>query len=124
MSMLGRQPARAAMTAGDIGDNTIGSNKIINASIVAADIGALDASVMSGVMPVGVTGGSGLTDVSPANLATSAADITAPALYSTTIVGPVTIPNLTINGNLTVMTELNVTGNTTIAATGQLNIIG
>ena len=61
MSMIGRQPARAAMTADDIGNNTIDSNKIINSSIVAADIGALDASVMTGIMPVGVTGGSGLT---------------------------------------------------------------
>ena len=67
--MIGRQPARAAMTADDIGNNTIDSNKIINNSIVAADIGAIDASVMSGVMPVGVTGGSGLNAVSPANLA-------------------------------------------------------
>ena len=63
MSMIGRQPARAAMTADDIGNNTIDSNKIINSSIVAADIGALDASVMTGVMPVGVTGGSGLDAV-------------------------------------------------------------
>ena len=67
--MIGRQPARAAMTADDIGNNTIDSNKIINSSIVAADIGALDASVMTGIMPVGVTGGSGLNAVSPANLA-------------------------------------------------------
>ena len=64
MSMLGRTPARAAMIADDIGNNTIDSNKIINASIVAADIGALDASVMTGVLPVGVTGGSGLDAIS------------------------------------------------------------
>ena len=37
--MLGRTPARAAMTADDIGNNTVDSNKIINSSIVAADIG-------------------------------------------------------------------------------------
>ena len=102
MAMIGREPARAAMTAGDIGDNTIGSNKIIDASIVSADIGATEHR----------------------NLATLPENITAPALYSTAIIGPVTIPNLTVDGNLTVMTELNVTGNTTIAATGQLNIIG
>ncbi len=58
------------------------------------------------------------------NPATIASDITAAASYSTAIIGPVTIPNLTVNGNLTVMSELNVTGNTTIATTGQLNIIG
>ena len=51
-------------------------------------------------------------------------DITAPASYSTAIIGPVTVPNLTVNGNLTVMTELNVTGTTSIASAGQLNIIG
>ena len=38
MSMLGRTPARAAMTADDIGNNTVDSNKIINSSILAADI--------------------------------------------------------------------------------------
>ena len=58
------------------------------------------------------------------NPATLLNDITAPASYSTAIIGPVTVPNLTVNGNLTVMTELNVTGNTSIATAGQLNIIG
>tara|TARA_Y100000310_G_C20481794_1_gene715033 strand:+ start:168 stop:656 length:489 start_codon:yes stop_codon:yes gene_type:complete len=58
------------------------------------------------------------------NPATLLNDITAPASYSTAIIGPVTVPNLTVNGNLTVMTELNVTGNTSIASAGQLNIIG
>jgi hypothetical protein len=58
------------------------------------------------------------------NPATLLSDITAPASYSTAIIGPVTVPNLIVNGNLTVMTELDVTGNTTIASAGQLNIIG
>ena len=58
------------------------------------------------------------------NPATLLNDITAPASYSTAIIGPVTVPNLTVNGNLTVMTELDVTGNTTIATGGSLNIIG
>ena len=58
------------------------------------------------------------------NPATLLNDITAPASYSTAIIGPVIVPNLTVNGNLTVMTELNVTGNTSIATAGQLNIIG
>ncbi len=58
------------------------------------------------------------------NPATLLNDITAPASYSTAIIGPVTVPNLTVNGNLTVMTELNVTGTTSIASAGQLNIIG
>ena len=58
------------------------------------------------------------------NPATLLNDITAPASYSTAIIGPVVVPNLTVNGNLTVMTELDVTGNTNIASAGQLNLIG
>jgi hypothetical protein len=58
------------------------------------------------------------------NLATLGSDFTAPVNYSTALVGPVTIPNVTVNGNLNVMTSLNVTGNVSIATTGSLNIIG
>jgi hypothetical protein len=58
------------------------------------------------------------------NLATLGGDFTAPVNYSTALVGPVTIPNVTVNGNLNVMTSLNVTGNVSIATTGSLNIIG
>ena len=72
-----------------------------------------------GIFSGRVTHGS-VTD-NPASLLN---DITAPASYSTAIIGPVTVPNLIVNGNLTVMTELNVTGNTTIASAGSLNIIG
>jgi len=58
------------------------------------------------------------------NPATLLNDITAPVNYSTAIIGPVTVPNLIVNGNVTVLTELNVTGNVTMATTGSLNIIG
>ena len=58
------------------------------------------------------------------NLAILGGDFTAPVNYSTALVGPVTIPNVTVNGNLNVMTSLNVTGNVSIATTGSLNIIG
>ena len=59
------------------------------------------------------------------NPATLLNDITAPASYSTAIIGPVTLPqDLIINGNVTVLTELNVTGDITMATTGSLNIIG
>ena len=52
-------------------------------------------------------------------------DVTAPVNYSTAIIGPVTLSqDLIINGNVTVLTELNVTGSITMASTGSLNIIG
>ena len=51
-------------------------------------------------------------------------DLIAPINYSTTISGPVTVPNLTVQGNLNVMTSINVSGNTNIATGGSLNIIG
>ena len=72
----------------------------------------------------GTFGGKVTHSLAADNPATIASDITAAASYSTAIIGPVTVPNLTVNGNLTVMTELNVTGNTTIATAGSLNIIG
>tara|TARA_B100000586_G_C20028835_1_gene392368 strand:- start:496 stop:984 length:489 start_codon:yes stop_codon:yes gene_type:complete len=51
-------------------------------------------------------------------------NITAPVSYSTALIGPVSVPNLTVNGNLTVMAELDVSGNTSITTGGSLNIIG
>ena len=44
--------------------------------------------------------------------------------FSASLSGPVTVPNLTVNGNLNIQTEINVTGNITIGASGQINIIG
>ena len=40
------------------------------------------------------------------------------------VAGPTKIPNVTVNGNLNAVTELEVTGTLTIGANGQLNIIG
>ena len=40
------------------------------------------------------------------------------------VAGPVTIPNVTVNGGLNVMNEINVTGDLEIATAGILNIIG
>jgi len=40
------------------------------------------------------------------------------------MIGPVTVPNLTVNGNLNVVSEINITGDIEIGANGQLNIIG
>jgi len=58
------------------------------------------------------------------NLSTFTSDLTVAANYSMAVIGPVTIPNVTINGNLNVMTELNVTGDIDTGANGSFNIIG
>ena len=59
-----------------------------------------------------------------ANASVSNADVTVPANSSVVIAGAVTIPNLTVNGNLGVSTLLNVTTDLDIGASGILNIIG
>tara|TARA_B100000941_G_C28481498_1_gene542433 strand:- start:1082 stop:1315 length:234 start_codon:yes stop_codon:yes gene_type:complete len=51
-------------------------------------------------------------------------DVTIDPGFSASLSGPVTVPNLTVNGNLNIETEINVTGNITIGASGQINIIG
>jgi hypothetical protein len=52
------------------------------------------------------------------------ADLTVAANNNVAIVGPVTIPNVTVNGNLNAMKSLNVTGTLSVSSTGMLNIIG
>ena len=52
------------------------------------------------------------------------ADLTVAANNNIAIVGPVTIPNVTVNGNLNAMKSLNVTGTLSVSSTGMLNIIG
>jgi len=52
------------------------------------------------------------------------ADLTVAANNNVAIVGPVTIPNVTVNGNLNAMKSLNVTGTLNVSSTGMLNIIG
>jgi len=51
-------------------------------------------------------------------------DVVAETGYSQLMIGPVTVPNLTVNGNLNVVSEINITGDIEIGANGQLNIIG
>ena len=51
-------------------------------------------------------------------------DVVSETGYSQLLVGPVTVPNLTVNGNLNVVSEINITGDLTIGENGQLNIIG
>ena len=50
------------------------------------------------------------------------ADLTVPANTNTVIAGPVTIPNVTINGNLSSIGNLTVTTTLTIASAGKLFI--
>ena len=51
-------------------------------------------------------------------------DVVAETGYSQLMIGPVTVPNLTVNGNLNVVSEINITEDIEIGANGQLNIIG
>tara|TARA_Y100000310_G_C20066617_1_gene527429 strand:+ start:276 stop:500 length:225 start_codon:yes stop_codon:yes gene_type:complete len=48
-------------------------------------------------------------------------NLTVPANYNMAIVGPVTIPDVTVTGNLNAIQSLNITGTLTI--TGSLNIV-
>ena len=44
--------------------------------------------------------------------------------YSAILSGPITVPNLTVNGTLNVVNNLSVTGDITIGANGNLNLTG
>jgi len=65
-----------------------------------------------------------ITSNSLQNETSMSADVTIADGKSGFICGAVTIPNLTVNGNLAVSTSLNVTANVAIGSTGSLNIIG
>jgi hypothetical protein len=51
-------------------------------------------------------------------------DLTVEVDSRVVVAGPVTIPNVTVNGGLNVMGKFNVTGDLEIATAGILNIIG
>lgn len=51
-------------------------------------------------------------------------DVIIPTDSSAIISGPVTIPNITINGTLNAINDLNITTNLAIGANGQLNLTG
>ena len=55
------------------------------------------------------------------NPSTYTVDLTIDASTNAMVIGPVVIPNVTINGNLNVVEELDTTGTLTIV--GSLNII-
>ena len=52
------------------------------------------------------------------------ADFTVAANNNVAIVGPVTIPNVTANGNLNVKTGIDATGGIDTGPNGTINIIG
>ena len=66
-------------------------------------------------LPINFETGSSNEDVFEGNL-------TVPANTNTIIAGPVTIPNVTINGNLSSIGSLTVTNTLTIASTSKLSI--
>ena len=66
-------------------------------------------------IPISSEAGSSNEDVFEGNL-------TVPANTNTVIAGPVTIPNVTINGNLSSIGNLTVTTTLTIASAGKLFI--
>ena len=66
-------------------------------------------------LPISFETGSSNEDVFEGNL-------TVPANTNTVIAGPVTIPNVTINGNLSSIGSLTVTTTLTIASAGKLFI--
>jgi len=51
-------------------------------------------------------------------------DFTVDANNNMILAGPVTIPNLTINGNLNVIQVLNITTEMNMGANGSLNMVG
>jgi hypothetical protein len=40
------------------------------------------------------------------------------------VIGPVTIPNLTVNGNLNALQSLNVSTTLNMGASGSINVVG
>ena len=51
-------------------------------------------------------------------------DVIIPTDRSAIISGPVTIPNITINGTLNAINDLNITTNLATGTNGQLNLTG
>lgn len=58
------------------------------------------------------------------NTKTYTNDVVVDNNYSAILSGPITVPNITVNGTLNVVNNLNVTGNIVIGSTGNLNLTG
>ena len=51
-------------------------------------------------------------------------NLTVPVNYNMVLAGPVTIPNVTVNGNLNVVNDIDITGDLNVGTNGSLNVIG
>ena len=58
------------------------------------------------------------------NTKTYTNDVQVDENYSAILSGPITVPNITVNGTLNVVKNLNVTGNLVIGTNGNLNLTG
>ncbi len=58
------------------------------------------------------------------NTQTFAANVEVASTHTAVLSGPTEIPNLTVNGVLNVVGDLDVTGNTTIGSSGSINLTG
>ena len=58
------------------------------------------------------------------NTKTYTNDVVIPDSYSAILSGPVDVPNLTVNGTLNVINNLNVTTDLVIGTNGNLNLTG
>ena len=58
------------------------------------------------------------------NIKTYTNDVQVDDNYSAILSGPITAPNVTVNGTLNVINNLNVTGNLIIGTNGNLNLTG
>ena len=97
--------------------------------IIGSEV-TVPAAGITGVLPVGVTGGSGLDAVPAAaitgsisNPSTFTTDLTVADSTGMMLVGPVTIPNGTVNGKLIVHDELDITGDLEVSTSGSISII-
>jgi len=55
---------------------------------------------------------------------TTSDNVTIPSAKSALMVGPVTINSLTVNGNLNVINEIDITNTLTIGSSGKINLVG
>ena len=51
-------------------------------------------------------------------------NLTVNANMSAIVAGPVTIPNVTVNGDLNVIGEIDITNTLTIGSSGKINLVG
>ena len=58
------------------------------------------------------------------NVQTFDKDVEVPVTHTAVLSGPVTIPNITVNGVLNVVGDLDVTVNTVIGSSGSINLTG